>query len=51
MITPSTALFALALILAVIAIIPRARDFFLLHAAVVLLAIGLVLESGLVKGS
>lgn len=45
----STALYILGLILAILAAIPPLRTFYLLNAAVVSLAVGLVLSSGAVK--
>ena len=45
----TTALYVLALILAILAAIPPLRTFFLLNAAVGCLALGLVLSSGVVK--
>jgi hypothetical protein len=45
----STALFVLALVLAILAAIPPLRNYFLLNIAVVCLALGLVLSSGAVR--
>jgi hypothetical protein len=45
----STALYVLALILAILAMIPTLRTFFLLNFAVICLAIGLVLDSGAIR--
>lgn len=46
----TTALYVLGLILAILAAVPPLRTFYLLNAAVVCLAIGLVFASGAVKG-
>lgn len=45
----ATALYVLGLILAILAAVPPLRNYFLLNAAVVCLAIGLVLNSGAVR--
>ncbi len=45
----TTALYVLALILAILAAVPHLRAYFLLNAAVVCLALGLVISSGVVK--
>jgi cytochrome c biogenesis protein CcdA len=41
--------YLLALILAIVAAFPAARDWFLLHISVVLIALVLVLQSGLIR--
>jgi hypothetical protein len=45
----ATALYVLGLILAVLAAIPPLRGYYLLNVAVVCLAVGLVVSSGVVK--
>jgi hypothetical protein len=45
----TTALYVLGLILAILAVIPLLRGYYLLNAAVVCLALGLVISSGVVK--
>jgi flagellar biosynthesis component FlhA len=45
----TTALYVLALILAILAAIPPLRTFYLLNLAVVALALGLVINSGAIK--
>lgn len=47
----SVLLYILGLVLALLAAIPPLRAFFLLNAAVVSIALGLVISSGLVKGA
>lgn len=44
-----TLLYLVALLLAIVAAFPAARDYWLLNVAVVLLALGLFLGSGLVR--
>lgn len=44
-----TALYVLSLILAIVGAIPPLRGYYLLHIAVVLIALGLVFTSGAVK--
>lgn len=45
----TTALYVLGLILAILAAIPTLRAYYLLNLAVVLLALGLVISSGVVR--
>jgi hypothetical protein len=47
----TTALYVLGLILAILAVIPPLRTYYLLNVAVVCLALGLVISTGVVRAA